>query len=285
MKTLDAYSIKMLTHNKKSVSRRKIIQGNGLLNNVINKLPIELHLPGYQYCGPGTKLEKRLVRGDPGINILDKACKEHDIAYSKFTDTTNRHKADKILGEKAWQRVTSKDAKLSERAAALAVTNIMKAKVKLGMGLRIKNKQLRKNINKKRKTSYLTAVKSAKIAINTHKPINLIESAKVALKAAKKAVTGRKECITTPRIIPVPKVGGILPFLVPLFAGLSAVGALSGGAAGIAKAVIEANKAKKELKENKRHNQTMESIAMGKGLYLKPYKNGLGLYLQPQSKN
>ena len=34
-------------------------------------------------------------------------------------------------------------------------------------------------------------------------------------------------------------------------------------------------------KENERHNKTIESIAMGKGLYLKPYKQGFGLYLKP----
>ena len=60
----------------------RIIRGSGLLNRAINALPIELHIPGYQFCGPGTHLEKRLVRGDRGINPLDAACREHDIAYS-----------------------------------------------------------------------------------------------------------------------------------------------------------------------------------------------------------
>lgn len=46
-------------------SNSKKASGKGLVDTVINKLPIELHLPGYQYCGPGTKLEKRLTRGDP----------------------------------------------------------------------------------------------------------------------------------------------------------------------------------------------------------------------------
>lgn len=90
--------------------------------------------------------------------------------------------------------------------------------------------------------------------------------------------------ITTPRIIPLPKTGGVLPFL-PIFAGLSALGALSGGATGIAKAINSAKNANKQLEENKRHNQTMEAIAMGKGLFLKPFRKGLGLYLKPQPKN
>ena len=49
--------------------------GNGVVNSLINNLPVELHIPGYQYCGPGTKVVKRIVRGDQGINPLDAACK------------------------------------------------------------------------------------------------------------------------------------------------------------------------------------------------------------------
>ena len=31
--------------------------------------------------GPGTKLEKRLKRGDPGINRLDRIARQHNIDY------------------------------------------------------------------------------------------------------------------------------------------------------------------------------------------------------------
>ena len=88
--------------------------------------------------------------------------------------------------------------------------------------------------------------------------------------------------VVFPRILSVSsRIGGTLPFLIPLFVGLSATGALAGGAAGVAKAVNEARAARDQLKESKRHNNTMEAIALGKGLYLKPYKAGLGLYLKP----
>ena len=77
-------------------------RGKGLVNSIINKLPIELHIPGYRYCGPGTKLKERLIRGYSGINPLDAACKEHDIAYSKNRDNLGtRHAADKILTARA----------------------------------------------------------------------------------------------------------------------------------------------------------------------------------------
>lgn len=61
---------------------------------------MELHILTYQYCGPGTRFEKRLERGDLGINKLDQACKIYDIEYSKHRDLKNRHRADEEL-EKA----------------------------------------------------------------------------------------------------------------------------------------------------------------------------------------
>ena len=95
---------------------------------------------------------------------------------------------------------------------------------------------------------------------------------------------GGKDKVHISRILPIPrKIGGFLPFLIPLFAGLSATGALAGGAAGIAKAVNDAKAAKRQLEESQRHNSAMEAIAVGKGLYLKPYKTGYGSYLKPYS--
>jgi len=34
------------------------VKDRGLLNRVIDVLLFELHIPGYQFCGPGTHLEK-----------------------------------------------------------------------------------------------------------------------------------------------------------------------------------------------------------------------------------
>jgi hypothetical protein len=130
--------------------------GRGLLNRAINALPFELHIPGYQFCGPGTRLEKRLARGDPGINPLDAACREHDIAYSRSNDLTERHAADEILAERARRRIVARDSTLRERAAATAVWAAMKAKTKIGMGMKTKTKTktktraMRKRLTKKR---------------------------------------------------------------------------------------------------------------------------------------
>ena len=109
------------------------------------------------------------------------------------------------------------------------------------------------------------------------------DAIRVALSAAKQLKKKINPNVAG-RVIQIPKVGGVLP-LIPIFAALSALGSLGGAAAGVAKAVNDTRAAKKQLEETNRHNRTMESIAMGKGLYLKPYKTGLGVFLRPQAKN
>lgn len=240
-------------------------EGSGIINTLINNLPFELHLPGYQFCGPGTKLQKRLLRGDRGINKLDKACMYHDIAYNN-SDLNVRHKADLELLNMAKKRLKSKDAGKGEKVASWIVKNAMKAKLKAGAGIR----------------SFMTVVKKLKSQMKKLKSKNNGTLIKHAYAAAKKLFTDKKG-IRLPRCIPIPKSGGLLP-LIPIFAGLSALGSLAGGAAGIAKAVNDYKIAQKNLQESERHNKMMESVALGKGLYLKAHKKGAGLYLNP-SKN
>ena len=53
--------------------RRRRQRGRGLdIQKWLGKTGLEFHWPGYQYMGPGTHLQKRLKRGDPGINRLDR---------------------------------------------------------------------------------------------------------------------------------------------------------------------------------------------------------------------
>lgn len=263
---------------------REVI-GNGWVTDALDKIPTELHIPGYNFCGPNTKLKERLERGDIGVNPLDDACREHDIAYSKTKDTAQRHVADNILAKKAWKRVKSSDAKLGERLAAMLVTGAMKAKVKLGGGLRLNKCGKKEHKNSKLKQK----LKNIKNVVKQSEVKDLKEAAKIACVAARTSMKKKKVVNKTPRIIPIPKKGGLIPFLLPLFAGLSASGALAGGAAAVAKAVNQASDAKKSLNEMQRHNQTMESIALGNnkkngsGFYLKPYKKGYGLVIKPKN--
>ncbi|KAL4135057.1 hypothetical protein QTP88_006719 [Uroleucon formosanum] len=214
-------------------------KGSGLINTLINKLPIELHVPGYQYCGPGTNLKKRLARGDKGINPLDSACREHDIAYEQSNSIADRNKADYILEQRAWDRFKSKDSSLKEKAVAWGVTTAMKAKRKIGGGcgfkavLKATKKVLKKNVGEK----------------------NLMKLTKKCVAVARKTFKTKKTKV--PRTITIPKKGGVLP-LIPIFAGLSALGALTGGVANVVKVANEFNR------NTPSH--------LGKGLYLTPYK-------------
>ena len=134
-----------------------------LINRAVDALPVELHLPGYRFCGPGTKLGERLARGDHGINELDEACREHDIAYARYTDNEHRRIADRILAEKAWQRVKAWNSGVSERAYAAAVAAAMKAKSTLGGAhRRRRRRQGRRQRAPRRKVTRITKKKTQK---------------------------------------------------------------------------------------------------------------------------
>lgn len=135
-------------------------------------------------------------------------------------------------------------------------------------------KRKTKKGGKRKISSFQSVVRKIRKNLVKGKPTSLNSALNIAIKT----VRAEKGNIKAPRVIQIPKTGGILP-LLPIFAGLSALGGLSGGIAGITKAVNDARAAKQQLLENQRHNKTMEAIAMGKGLYLKPYKTGLGLFL------
>jgi len=181
---------------------KSIKTGKGLLNTVINRLPFEVHVPGYQFCGPGTNLKKRLSRGDTGINPLDSACRTHDIAYASTKNLDIRHKADKLLEDQAWERVKAGDSSKKEKLVAYTVVNAIKAKRKLGMGF-------------KHKRNTLLVAKRKKI---------------------KKTRKNTKRLILNPK-----QIGGVLP-LIPIFAGLSALGSLAFSASNIYKAVKNSKK-------------------------------------------
>lgn len=230
--------------------------GSGLVNSFINKLPFELHIPSYNFCGPGTHLKKRLVRGDKGVNLLDEACKQHDISYSQFQDIENRHKADKLLLQTALQRLRAKDSSIGEKAASLLVSGAMKGKTALGMGVRRRRKRT------------------------------------VTKKLGRSSLMQKRKY----RIIKPPKVGGFIFSIPLLLGALGALGSVGGAVAGITKTVNDAKAANRTLEETQRHNKTMEQLAAGKGiylpykkkirgsgLYLQSYKKGLGLYLNPKN--
>ena len=74
---------------------------------------------------PGTKLAKRLKRGDKGINRLDNIALHHDIAYSKAKNLQDKWKEDDVM-IKAIDRLPGKKT-MTEKV----VKKIMQAKRKL----------------------------------------------------------------------------------------------------------------------------------------------------------
>ena len=83
-----------MPRTKKTIKRRRQ-RGRGLdIQKLLSKTGIEFHVPGYQYLGPGTKLKKRLARGDPGINRLDRIAKQHDINYARAKNLQDKWIAD-----------------------------------------------------------------------------------------------------------------------------------------------------------------------------------------------
>lgn len=95
-----------------------------LIDRIIEKLP-EIHVSGYNYCGPNTDLFTRLRCDVPCVNKLDCACMEHDIAYVESIDLKSRCKADKLLIVKAFKRIYAKDSRIGERFIAMIVSGLI----------------------------------------------------------------------------------------------------------------------------------------------------------------
>lgn len=243
-------------------------------------------------------MEKRLSRGDQGINPLDAACREHDIAYTS-KNSKDRYEADKKLQKAAMNRIFSKNTSVGERATAAGVALAMKVKrslTKKGKGMKANSKsslaQLKAGTTTKtkkaRQVKFDTLIKNAKAAIRKSQPSTVKSAIKVSLDSVKRSKNGQN--IKKPRIIKVPTYsGGVLP-LIPIFAGLSALGSIAGGASGIVIAINHYRNSQKQFDENRRHNETMEAIAIGNhkkgnGFYLQSNNTGKGFYLASYPKN
>ncbi len=109
-------------------------QGLGFVNDLLNSgvLP-EMHLPGHNYTGPGTKLKKRMLRGDKPVNKLDEKAMYHDMAYSIFKDKKDRHVFDKKLQDEA-MKIMKESESVKEKLEAGLVGGIMAGKRKMGLG-------------------------------------------------------------------------------------------------------------------------------------------------------
>jgi hypothetical protein len=75
------------------------------------KINSEKHLPGYNFCGPGTQVAERLERGDLGVNDLDNGCRVHDVEYMV-------HGGNKNALMESDKKLTFVSAQIAKRLAA-----------------------------------------------------------------------------------------------------------------------------------------------------------------------
>lgn len=97
------------------------------LNVMIDRFPINLTFPYFNYCGPSGKT-KGSFKKKPTY-LLDIYCLNHDRFYEKHSDTNKRRRADIRLRNQAWKRFIAKDAVTYEKFIALFVYYGMKLKV------------------------------------------------------------------------------------------------------------------------------------------------------------
>lgn len=286
-----------------------------LFSRLLEKVPFELHLPGYQFCGPQTRLAQRLSLGQTGINPLDSLCREHDISYSQTNNLEKRHIADKILQKESFKRVFAVDSTLGEKLAALLVSAAMKAKRKLGFGsevgkiARIFNKDVKRKRKRKNKTKKSVKKMSkarrqkgkltlsiatrmiekivgkkrknrTKIGAGESESVSdLTDASRQAIGAARRIFKGNKFSKGKARIIPLPKVGGALP-LIPIISAITSLGGLASAASSV---VDLAQKIRGAITNLKNHGDARSTESVGHGLFVRPYKKSYGIHVDADS--
>ena len=123
----------MAKTGKKKVRRKRPQEGRKRsqrgckldIQKLIEKTGKEFHWPGMNFAGPGTHLEKRLKRGDRGVNCLDEIARIHEIDYSKAKNLKDKWKAD----DKMIRAITNLTGKKTTQERV--VKTIMQAKRKL----------------------------------------------------------------------------------------------------------------------------------------------------------
>lgn len=93
----------------------------GLMNKLIDWLPGRVHLPGYEYCGPGTESAPEHFKIIKTKNQLDQACLEHDLVYINHKKESERADADAELYKRAMLRMQDENADHDERTFATVV--------------------------------------------------------------------------------------------------------------------------------------------------------------------
>ena len=91
----------------------------------------ELHLPGHNFTGPGTRLVERLEGGGPQsrpVNAVDELSLDHDIYYHLAESQTDIARADLRYITGAMRIAVAPGSTVRERAEAVVVGTVIGAK-------------------------------------------------------------------------------------------------------------------------------------------------------------
>lgn len=98
----------------------------------------EMHLPGMNFAGPGTRLDLRLnPNGTPResslpVDRVDDAAYRHDMAYAAFPDTKTRNVADRVMVAELNE---IPNPTLRERVERAVIKPILNTKANFGLGI------------------------------------------------------------------------------------------------------------------------------------------------------
>ncbi len=100
----------------------------------------ERHLPGYNFCGPGTNVARRLREGVEPVNELDRACLEHDLhteprgPYLSAGDPIKIARADAELQQKAGALAGTMRSQVDRQAALMVVLAMQANRLRASRG-------------------------------------------------------------------------------------------------------------------------------------------------------
>ena len=116
----------------------------GMINKVTSnftlpgqKFPGEVHLPGHNFTGPGTRLDLRLNDNlspkswSTPVDRVDNAAYHHDLAYAANKDTASRNVADRAMVD---ELNSIPNPTFKEKIERMIVTPILASKAKFGLG-------------------------------------------------------------------------------------------------------------------------------------------------------
>ena len=127
-------------------------KGGSILNKMINSLPVEMHLLGHNFTGPGTKLNKRLNKDltpkawSKPINKIDAAAYRHDLCYLKNNDTETRNKVCDAAMLEEMKNIYNPT--LRERMERGLVSSLIGAKKRFGWGVGDETEYIKKKTSR-----------------------------------------------------------------------------------------------------------------------------------------